>query len=652
MVLVALTLTLALQSIRTVFPLLFTFGEDTDFVLAGVVAVAVFAGPILAAPLDRLLGRAAVPAGLGVLIAARLALQVVHPIPLWLGLVAAVTAMAAVTIELIVLRRADPDGGGTFAIGLVLAFAVDTAVRAVFLTWDLPWHEGLDAFAATLILAAGATVAARPWIARAGERHPPFPPEEGRLLVASSGVLSTALIGPFLMLEALFLQSPAFAASAAEFSLEGATVLLLAADAVALLAAPWLADRSASATNGLAAGALLAGIAWAVTHVSGWGAAVLIGGGQVLAVTLLIIAMDRTTTDRPPATWRTATGIALGGVAFMLLAVAYQIHYELPLPISNQWLPPVAAILLGLAGLGWLTPEPVPNDLPIVARLSKADDRAVTRWPGSGILAAMPLVLLLVPLAVLLSRPDLSVVAGNGESFRLVNYNVHLAVNPDGQLDPVATARTIEALRPDVLVLQEAGRGWPVNGTMDVAEWLARRLGTPFVYQPAADGQFGNAVFSRLPIRSHQGGFLPFGDGPQRRSYLRAEIDVGGGRTVSVFAVHLQHQEGKTSTREEQITRLLEAWGGTPATVITGDMNTQPDEANLALFLDAGLLSVQDEAGLGDLPTATEPTVRGDRVDYMFVTEDLGFAAVAVPFSGASDHLPIAATILLGGGGA
>jgi endonuclease/exonuclease/phosphatase family metal-dependent hydrolase len=647
-VLVALTLTLALQSIRALFPLLFAFGEDTDFVLAGAVAVGVFAAPILAGPVDRLLGRNAVAVGLGALIASRVALQLVHPIPLWLAITATVAALVAITVELIVLRRADPDGARTFAIGLVLGFAVDTAVRAVFLTWDLPWRQGFDAFVATLILAAGAAVAARPWIERAGERHLRLPPEKGRLLVAHAGVLSTALIGPFLMLDVLFLQSPAFAASAAEFSLEGATALLLAADAVALLAAPWLADRSAPAATGLAAGVLLAGITWALTHVTGWVVAVLIGGGQALAVAVLIVAVDRTTTDRPPAAWKTYSGVALGGVAFMLLAVAYQIHYEVPLPVSNQWLPVVAAMLLGLAGLGRRMPEPMPDDIPIVARLTRADDRVAARSPGSGVLAMVPLVLLLVPLAVLLARPDRPVVEGNGQRFRLVNYNVHLAVNPDGQLDPVATAETIEALRPDVLVLQEAGRGWPVNGTMDVAEWMSRRLDMPFVYQPAADGQFGNAVLSRLPILSHQGGFLPFGAGPQRRSYLRVEIDAGGGRTITVFAVHLQHQEGKTATREGQIRRLLEVWAGAPATVITGDMNTQPDEANLRLILDAGLLSVQDEAGLGNRPTATEPTVLGDRVDYLFVTEDLSFTDVAVPFSGASDHLPIAATILVG----
>jgi endonuclease/exonuclease/phosphatase family metal-dependent hydrolase len=632
-VLVALTLTLALQSIRTLFPLLFTFGEDTDFVLAGGVAVAVFAGPILAAPVNRLLGRAALPAGLGALIAARLALQLAHPISLWLAIAATVTALVALSQELIVLRRQGPFGSRAFLFGLLLGLAVDTAVRTVFLTWDLPWQDGFEPLVATVALAAGA-VAALP---SPPKREPVRPGTPG-------GVWSTALLGPFLMLEVLFLQSPAFAASAAEFSLEGAVILLLGADALAIVAAARVAGRPTLPWHAVVAGLALAAAAWGATQVTGFTAAVLILVGQVLAGGLVAIALDRTAPEAPPVAWRTAGGMALAGILFMLLAVPYQLHYDVPLPFSNTVLPAVAGVLLGLAGIHrWIRASGGTD--PVRVSFSRAP---IPRELGS--LAVVPLVLMLVPLAVFLARPDRPVVTGNGESFRLVNYNVHLAVNTDGQLDPEATARTIEALRPDVLVLQEAGRGWPVNGTMDVAEWLSRRLDMPFVYQPAADGQFGNAVLSRLPIRSLQGGFLPFGDGPQRRSYLRAEIDVGSGRTVSIFAVHLQHQEGKTSTRNSQIRRLLEVWGGAPATVITGDMNTQPDEANLALFLDAGLLSVQDEAGLGHLPTASRPTVRGDRVDYMFVTEDLGFADVSVPFSGASDHLPIAATILVGRG--
>jgi endonuclease/exonuclease/phosphatase family metal-dependent hydrolase len=259
--------------------------------------------------------------------------------------------------------------------------------------------------------------------------------------------------------------------------------------------------------------------------------------------------------------------------------------------------------------------------------------------------AAVPIALLIVPLGLLVARPDRSVEPAEGRSIRIVNYNIHQGLNPGGQVDPEATARTIEALRPDVVMLQEIGRGWPIHIFMDTGEWLSRRLDMPFLYQPAADRQFGNAIMTRLPIIEHDGGFLPFGEGPQRRSYLRTRIGLGDGRAITLIDVHLQHQEDKPETRRAQIKDLLQVWGGEPRTVIAGDMNTQPDEANLDLFLDAGLVSVQDEAGLGHLPTATQEVVRGDRVDYVFVTPDVSFRDVAVPYSFASDHLPIAVTV-------
>jgi endonuclease/exonuclease/phosphatase family metal-dependent hydrolase len=263
-------------------------------------------------------------------------------------------------------------------------------------------------------------------------------------------------------------------------------------------------------------------------------------------------------------------------------------------------------------------------------------------------LDAIPLLLLVVPLGLLLTRPDRTSVTSAAPSLRIVNYNIHQGLNPDGQVDPEATARTIATLEPDVLMLQEIGRGWPIHIFMDTGEWLSRRLEMPFVYQRAADPQFGNAIMTRLPILAHDAGFLPFGEGPQRRSYLRARIDLGGGSNITLIDVHLQHQEDKPATREAQIQQLLDVWGGEQQTVIAGDMNTQPDEPNLDLFLDAELLSVQDEAGLGHLPTATEEVVGGDRVDYVFVTPDVSFSRVAVPYSFASDHLPIAVTVSVG----
>lgn len=260
--------------------------------------------------------------------------------------------------------------------------------------------------------------------------------------------------------------------------------------------------------------------------------------------------------------------------------------------------------------------------------------------------AGLPVLLLLVPATLWLARPGAVVEAGSRDRVRLVDYNIHMGVDTDGQLNPDAIADVIEAQDPDVVVLQEVGRGWTIGGTADLAEWLAYRLELPYRFQPAADRQFGNAILSRVPILASDGGRLPFGEGPQRRSYLRVTLDLGEGRTLEVFGAHLQHQE-MTDTRLMQIEALLTAWDGASPAVIAGDMNAQPDAPEIPRFAEEGLLSAQDETGNGDLATASEPAFPGDRVDWIFGT-GVGFEDFEIPQTRASDHLPLVVTVVVG----
>jgi endonuclease/exonuclease/phosphatase family metal-dependent hydrolase len=616
-IVLALVIVVALQSLRTLFPLLFAFGEDVDYYMAAGIGVAAFAAPVLAWPIDRLIGaRFAAPIAISALVVVRLLLQFLHPIPLWLAIAGTAMGLIALTLIHAALGRSRASRRMIVAM-IVLGLALDTAIRGSFMTWDLPWQEGTTAVVVTVVLSIATLGAA--WTL----------PRRTDTVVGGTGpgVWETAALGVFLMLQLLFLQSPAFVASSTGYSLEGGLTVVLLGDSAALAASWWVSGRSVPPSLGFAAAVILAAIAYAFTEIVGPVIAPLVVLGQVLATGLLTLAVAQPAAARPPATWRVAVGGAVGGVALAILLAGYQIHYEIPLPFSNALLPPAAGLLLGLMAFGRSRP-PAPKPLANVAPL-----------------AALPLLLLVVPLGLLLSGPDRTVVRSAPPSLRIVNYNIHQGLNPDGQVDPEATARTIEALEPDVLVLQEIGRGWPIHIFMDTGEWLSRRLEMPFLYQRAADPQFGNAMMTRLPILEHDAGFLPFGAGPQQRSYLRARIDLGGGSNITLIDVHLQHQEDKPATREAQIERLLDVWGGEKQTVIAGDMNTQPDEPNLDLFLDAGLLSVQDEAGLGYLPTATEEVVGGDRVDYVFVTPDVSISRVAVPYSFASDHLPIAVTV-------
>jgi endonuclease/exonuclease/phosphatase family metal-dependent hydrolase len=371
----------------------------------------------------------------------------------------------------------------------------------------------------------------------------------------------------------------------------------------------------------LVAGALLVVLAALLNETSGATAAVVFVVAHAPAAALLSEALGR---PGRPGPWRAGVGMGLASLGFLLPTLLFYLHYEIPLPFPNVVLAPIAAALLAAAGL---------RGAPLTHR--------PPRWP-----ALIPAALLIVPVITAVASPAPEPSVTGTRTFRLVDYNVHTTVDVGGQLDPEAIAQVIAGQHPDVVVLQEVSRGWAVAGSIDAAEWLARRLGMPYVYSEAADKGFGNAVLSRIPILDADVGFLPQGSGPMDRSWVRAVLDLGAGDTVTVIGTHLHHRHevaGDEATRLQQIGALLSVWGGRPETVIAGDMNATPGSEEIGRFRTAGFRTA------GDVPIPTSPsTDPRARIDYIFGTPDLSFSEVTIPASTASDHLAVAATVSVG----
>jgi endonuclease/exonuclease/phosphatase family metal-dependent hydrolase len=614
--LVALLVTLSLPSFRILFPLAYNFGERTSFTNAGMLALSLFLAPFLSPVIHRALGgRASLVTGAAGLAAARLAVQFVRPVPLWLGGTGAVLAILTLSMAYLSLRADGGEGGRRFVFGLLLGMSVDSAILASFRTWEPSWQEGAAAVVLAVLLVVVATVAA--WRTRLPEG------------MVRAGVWSTAAVGPFLMLHVLFLQNVAFVGSAAEVHLPASTALVLAGDLLAVLAVGWVAGRTPGLPLRLGAGGALVVLAALLNEAEGPPAVAVYLTAHPLAAVALATALAR---DGRPGVWRGGMGMGLASVGFLTLTLLFYLHYDVPLPLPNVALAPIAAALLAWAGLRAAPPTPF-------SRRSRAA-------------VALPLALMVVvPAALLLPYPyrpaPLDVIPGP-PSFRVVDYNVHTTVSTRGQVDPEAVARVIEAQRPEVVVLQEVSRGWAVAGAIDTAEWLSARLGLPYVFVEAADKGFGNAILSRFPILQTDQGFLPKGAGPMDRAWIRALLDLGDGRTVTVIGTHLHHQHGGPEddrSRLRQIGTLLGAWGGASRTIIAGDMNSTPESEEFARFEAAGL----ETAGDPTIPTypSTDPR---DRIDYIFATPDLELGDVVFPQSTASDHLAVAATVTFASG--
>jgi endonuclease/exonuclease/phosphatase family metal-dependent hydrolase len=164
-------------------------------------------------------------------------------------------------------------------------------------------------------------------------------------------------------------------------------------------------------------------------------------------------------------------------------------------------------------------------------------------------------------------------------------------------------AARLEALAPDVILLQEASRGARHDVTAAI---LARRLGMDWVYAPAnpawiwgfakvvmrlvpnLEFEEGPAVLSRLPILERHVHRLSSWM-PSFEQRIAVEAVLGGPRgPFSVFSVHLS--AFSDAGRRRQAAALLRAVGSSPhhhPTIVGGDFNAE-EHAHEMRFLTRG----------------------------------------------------------------
>lgn len=595
--LVALGSVLLLQAIRLISPLLFARFEDLGYVPAAIVAGVVIAvGPLVAPALSRALGRRrAIVVAMSLAAAARLAVQVVDDVAPWLAAVLAIFAFQAFVVVASEGPTRDPR---PFVQGVLLGAAFDVAIEAPFRTWDPVWQTGTWGVLVAAGIAAAAVAVALA-LPTAGERH-----------ASPVGLLA---LGPFLFLQAVFLQNPAFVASRSGIGLAGSAAAILLIDAAVIVV---LGLSSGSSRTALRATAVLGGIGLAVA--SGPIAFAAIAPATLGSAASLALAMR---SRWAPTAARTAVAGALGALVFAGLLIAYQ--KDRPLPIPATALPAIAATVLAV--------------LPAIRPADPFPRGRIERGAALAVLAALA-----VPAAVWLSgsvhvRPTSGV-----DRLRLMSYNVHFAVTDDGQVDPESIARDIESHRPSVVVLQEAGRGWPIDGMTDVVEWLAWRLDMRYLSAAQLDDRFRATILYRPELRlaSAVHGSLPVEHGPPR-SYVRATFDDVAGGPVQVVATHLSGAEEVRSTRFRQVRALVRAAGDPRNTVIVGDLNAALSSPEVTVLEGAGYTSVQFLTGERE---ATFPE-EGAIVDHVLVGKGLTATDIEVPEVAASDHLPVIVTI-------
>lgn len=154
-------------------------------------------------------------------------------------------------------------------------------------------------------------------------------------------------------------------------------------------------------------------------------------------------------------------------------------------------------------------------------------------------------------------------------SVRACTYNVHGFVGRDRRRDPSRVGRVLAEVDADLIGLQEVDSP---RGALDIAE-IAAGLGMRWVPGPTMrrrDGEFGNALLSRIPlarIRHHDLSMA----GREPRAALEAEVREGGA-TWRVLVTHLGLARRERRRQARRLLRLLND-GVDRGVVLMGDFN-------------------------------------------------------------------------------
>jgi endonuclease/exonuclease/phosphatase family metal-dependent hydrolase len=237
--------------------------------------------------------------------------------------------------------------------------------------------------------------------------------------------------------------------------------------------------------------------------------------------------------------------------------------------------------------------------------------------------------------------PGASCALGRARVLRVLQFNIHFGISRGGIVDLTRIASDIEAVRPDLVSLNEVDSGTLRSRRIDQPAYLAQATGLRVVYGPNLPwegGLFGNAILTRFPVVESHNLRLPVIDGFEPRGLLTATVRVGG-RKVSFSSLHLSSGTSGQADRvleAETVAHVLRT--ARRPTVVAGDLNSPPTDLPVRI-LRQYLVDAQEQGGTGAGDTVPEeaPT---SRIDY--VLHDRHFATVPgstrVLPSDSSDH--------------
>lgn len=595
---VAFATVLGLESVRVfVSDSVFLIDQSRRTILL-VLMLGVFASPLLAPVVSALTSGRLLPVATGMLVAARALLQFVEW-PLARVLLGAAGFVAFGWLLIPLLRWRARAG-----LGIVLGCGLDLAVRTVRDTVDLPWLPGIGSHLVTVVLLAGLLATLVFALADRGPLEP-------------RGALGFLALGPAFGLAHLVVTNPGFATVHTDRSLALATLVLTIGLAIGIVAFPLATRQWIGWAVTTLAGALGLWLSWR----EGWlGTIGLLASVASWTVFTLTAAIGGRVLRNPTSTGRAALALALGQIVQVVLLFRYYTA------TGDR------AALLGLWGI-----------LALVVAL----DWPRTLAPGTVALLPHLAIGVLLPLAGAIlwqaveTRSRSALPTAVGSEIVVMTYNIQSGYDSQDRWNLEATARAIEAVQPDVVLLQEVSRGWLVTSSADQLTWLARRLGMQASWGAAsADGLWGNAILTRgRPLEVGTTRFRTTRN--LRRGAVAVRLATPQG-SVWLASTHLDDPRSATDVRLAQIEELLAFLQPRRPLVLGGDFNADPGSPEYQRLVEAGLIDAASTIG------ATGPTSADRRrIDYIFVTGEFAVSGGRVPSVTASDHRPVVVQLVV-----
>lgn len=233
---------------------------------------------------------------------------------------------------------------------------------------------------------------------------------------------------------------------------------------------------------------------------------------------------------------------------------------------------------------------------------------------------------------------------------RIATYNIHRCRGMDRRVVPARVAEVLQRIDADVIALQEVVGAGPTGEGQ--AEAIGASLGMGWVMASVRHLRrhlFGNVILSRFPITHHTQYDLSWRT-CEPRGCQRADLDVGDGRLLHVYNVHLGTAVLERRYQAPRLAAYVHDRRVTGPKVILGDFNewtrglATRTLSSLFESVDIGSYLKRRRTYPGLFPVV--------HLDHIYYEGHVEVRGVELPRTRqaliASDHLPLVADLRVG----